>query len=141
MTKVLFVCTGNSARSQMAEGFTRTLSRGKIEASSAGMEPKGLNPFAVEAMREKGIDISGQRSKAFSAELARAMDYVITVCGNAEARCPILPPEVRRLHWPLDDPAKATGSVEDIRTVFRLSRDEIERLVKEFLVELKESSR
>jgi arsenate reductase len=141
MTKVLFVCTGNSARSQMAEGFTRTLSRGKIEASSAGMEPKELNPFAVGAMREKGIDISGQRSKAFSAELARAMDYVITVCGNAEARCPILPPEVRRLHWPLDDPAKATGSVEDIRTVFRLSRDEIERLVKEFLVELKESSR
>jgi len=141
MKKVLFVCRGNSARSQMAEGFTRTLSRGKIEASSAGMEPKGLNPFAVEAMREKGIDISGQRSKALSAELARAMDYVITVCGNAEARCPILPPEVRRLHWPLDDPAKATGSVEDIRTVFRLSRDEIERLVKELLVELKESSR
>ena len=137
MTKVLFVCTGNSARSQMAEGFTRTLSRGKIEASSAGMEPKELNPFAVEAMREKGIDVAGQRSKAFSAELARAMDYVITVCGNAEARCPILPPKVRRLHWPLDDPAQAKGSAEEVRAVFRRSRDEIERLVREFLAGLK----
>lgn len=136
MKKVLFVCTGNSARSQMAEGFARTLSRGKIEASSAGMEPKGLNPFAVEVMREKGVDISGRRSKAFSAELARAMDYVITVCGNAEARCPVLP-AVTRLHWPLDDPAQAKGSAEEIRAVFRRSRDEIEWLVREFLAGLK----
>lgn len=141
MTKVLFVCTGNSARSQMAEAFARTLSKGAIEASSAGMEPKGLNPLAVEVMREKGIDISGQRSKAFSSELAGAMDYVITVCGNADARCPVLPPGVTRLHWPLDDPAKATGSPEEVRQVFRHSRDEIERLVRELLAGLKESSR
>ena len=137
MTKVLFVCTGNSARSQMAEGFARTLGKEKVEASSAGMEPKGLNPFAVEVMREKGIDISGQQSKGFSAELARAMDCVITVCGNADARCPILPPGVKRLHWPLEDPAQAKGSSEEVRAVFRGSRDDIERLVREFLAGLK----
>ena len=137
MKRVLCVCTGNSARSQMAEGFARALGRGKVEASSAGMEPKGLNPFAVEVMREKEIDISSQRSKAFSAELARDMDYVITVCGNADARCPVLPPGVNRLHWPLDDPAQATGSTEEVREVFRRSRDEMERLVREFLAGLK----
>lgn len=137
MKKVLFVCTGNSARSQMAEGFARALGRGKVEASSAGMEPKGLNLFAVEVMREKQIDISRQRSKAFSAELAQDMDYVITVCGNADARCPVMPPGVARLHWPLDDPAGATGSAEEVRAVFRRSRDAIERLVGEFLAGLK----
>lgn len=134
---MLFVCTGNSARSQMAEGFARLLGSGKVESASAGMEPKGLNPFAVEVMREKGIDISGQQSKGFSAELARAMDYVITVCGNADARCPTLPPGVTRLHWPLEDPAQAKGSSEEVRAVFRGSRDEIERLVREFLAGLK----
>lgn len=136
MKKVLFVCTGNSARSQMAEGFARALSGGKVEASSAGMEPRGLNPYAVEVMREKGVEISGQRSKAFSAELARTMDYVITVCGNAEARCPVLPSRVRRLHWPLDDPAGAAGSGDEVRAVFRQSRDEIERLVRGLLAEI-----
>lgn len=134
---MLFVCTGNSARSQMAEGFARLLGSGKVESASAGMEPKGLNPFAVEVMREKGIDISGQQSKGFSAELARAMDYVITVCGNADARCPTLPPGVTRLHWPLEDPAQAKGSSEEVRAVFRGSRDAIERLVREFLAGLK----
>lgn len=134
---MLFVCTGNSARSQMAEGFARLLGSGKVESASAGMEPKGLNPFAVEVMREKGIDISDQQSKGFSAELARAMDYVITVCGNADARCPTLPPGVTRLHWPLEDPAGATGSAEEVRAVFRRSRDAIERLVRVFLAGLK----
>ena len=136
MKKVLFVCTGNSARSQMAESFARTLSNGKVQAFSAGMEPKGLNPVAVEVMREKGIDIAHQQSKALSEELARAMDYVITVCGNAEVRCPILPPGVARLHWPLDDPAQSKGSSQEILEVFRRSRDEIERLVREFLANL-----
>ena len=138
MTKALFVCTGNSARSQMAEGFARALGRGTVEALSAGMEPKGLNPFAVEVVREKGIEISTQQSKAFSVELARSMDYVITVCGNADARCPSLPPGVKRLHWPLDDPAQAKGSPEEVRAVFRCSRDEIERLVRRFLADLDE---
>lgn len=136
MKRVLFVCTGNSARSQMAEGFARAYGKGKVEAFSAGMEPKGLNPYTVEVMRERGVDVSRQRSKAFSEDLAREMDCVITVCGNAEERCPLLPPGVKRLHWPLEDPARATGSPEEIRAVFRRSRDEIEQLVRGFLVGL-----
>lgn len=136
MKKILFVCTGNSARSQMAEGFARVHGKEKVQALSAGLEPKGLNPVAVEVMREVGIDISHQQSKAFSEDLARTMDYVIAVCGNAEERCPLLPPGVRRLHWPLDDPAQATGSPEEIREVFRRSRDEIERLVRKLLTEI-----
>jgi arsenate reductase len=134
--RVLFVCTGNSARSQMAEGFARAYGKGKVQAFSAGMEPKGLNPYAVEVMREHGIDISRQRSKALSEDLARTMDCVVTVCGNAEERCPLLPPGVKRIHWPLEDPARATGSPEEIREVFRRSRDEIERLFRKFLAEI-----
>lgn len=134
--KVLFVCTGNSARSQMAEGFLRAYGGGRVEALSAGIEPRGLNPAAVEVMREKGVDISSHRSTAFSEDLARAMDYVITVCGNAEERCPLLPPDVKHLHWPLDDPARATGSREEVLAVFRRSRDEIEERVRGLLPQL-----
>ena len=134
--KVMFVCTGNSARSQMAEGFARHYGAGRVEAHSAGMEPSRLNPNAVAAMRERGIDITHQQSKAFDEALARRMDYVITVCGNADERCPVLPPEVRRLHWPLDDPARAQGSPEEILQVFRRSRDGIERLVRNLIEEL-----
>jgi len=136
MKKVLFVCTGNSARSQMAEGFLRAYGSRTVEAFSAGMEPRSLHPVAVEVMRERGIDISRQRSKAFSEDLARTMDCVITVCGNAEERCPLLPPEVRRIHWPLEDPAQTKGSADEIREVFRRSRDEIERLIRKFLADL-----
>ncbi len=117
----------------MAEGFARAYGGGTLEAFSAGPEPKVLNPFAVEVMREKGIDISRHRSKALSEELARTMDYVVTVCGDAEERCPLLPPAVKRLHWPLPDPAKAAGSREEVLAVFRHSRDEIERRVKTLL--------
>ena len=131
--RALFVCTGNSARSQMVEGLARAYGGGKIKAFSAGMEPKGVNPYGVEVMREAGIDISRQQSKAFSEEFARTMDYVITVCGHAEERCPILPPEVQRIDWPLDDPAQAEGSPEQVREVFRHSRDGIKRLIRQFL--------
>ncbi len=86
--KVMFVCTGNSARSQMAEGFARHFSQGRVQAYSAGMEPSRLNPFAAAVMQEKRIDISQQRSKAFDEDLARRMDVVVTVCGNADERCP-----------------------------------------------------
>jgi arsenate reductase len=134
--KILFVCTGNSARSQMAEGFTRAYGGGRVQPLSAGMEPRRLNPFAVEVMRERGIDISQHQAKAFSDDLARTMDYVITVCGNAEERCPLLPPGVRRLHWPLPDPAQAQGAPEELREIFRRSRDEIETLVRRLLDEL-----
>lgn len=128
--KILFVCTGNSARSQMAEGFARSLGQGRIEAYSAGVEPTRLNPHAVAVMREKGIDISGQRSKVFDEELARQMDVVITVCGNADERCPILPPEVKRLHWPLEDPAAAKGTELEVLAEFRKIRDQIEKHVR-----------
>lgn len=131
--KVMFVCTGNSARSQMAEGFSRHFGRGRIEAYSAGTEPSQLNPFAVAVMQEKGVDISGQRSKGFDEALARRMDLVVTVCGNADERCPVLPAGVRRLHWPLEDPATATGNHDLILATFREVRDQIEVRVKELV--------
>ena len=127
--KILFVCTGNSARSQMAEGFARHLSGGSVTAHSAGIAPTRLNPYAIQVMREKGIDISGQQSKAFDWDVARQMDLVVTVCGHANESCPVLPPEVRRLHWPLEDPATATGTDAEILETFRTSRDRIAALV------------
>jgi arsenate reductase len=134
--KVLFVCTGNSARSQMAEGFARHYGTGRVEAYSAGMEPSRLNPNAVAVMRERGVDISRQLSKGFDEALARGMDYVITVCGNADERCPVLPQEVHRLHWPLEDPARAQGTPEEILAVFRRSRDEIDTLCRGFIADV-----
>lgn len=134
--RILFVCTGNSARSQMAEAFARHWGRDRVEVASAGTEPRGLNPYAVEVMRERGIDISHHASKAFSEAQARSMDAVVTVCGEAEARCPVLPPEVKRLHWPLPDPARAEGSREEVLAVFRASRDEIETRVRALLASL-----
>ena len=131
--KVMFVCTGNSARSQMAEGFARHFGEGRIEAYSAGMEPSRLNPFAVAVMQEKAIDISHQRSKAFDENLARRMDVVVTVCGNVDERCPVLPPEVKRLHWPLEDPAAAKGTEAEILEEFRGVRDQIEEKVRDLV--------
>ncbi len=134
--KVMFVCTGNSARSQMAEGFARHFGQGRVEACSAGMEPSRLNPYAVAVMQEKGIDISRQHSKAFDEDLARQMDLVVTVCGNADERCPILPPEVKKLHWPLEDPATAKGTDAEILAKFRKIRDQTEvRVLKLVRVE------
>jgi arsenate reductase len=132
----MFVCTGNSARSQMAEGFARHFGQGRIEAYSAGMEPSRLNRFAVAAMQEKGIDISHQRSKAFDEALARRMDVVVTVCGNANERCPVLPSEVKKLHWPLEDPAAAKGTDTEILAKFREIRDQIEARVQEVIRDL-----
>lgn len=133
--RVLFVCTGNSARSQMAEGFARYLGQGRVEAHSAGMAPSRLNAYAVRAMQEKGIDISGQQSKAFDWDLARQMDVVVTVCGHANEACPVLPPEVRRLHWPLEDPAAATGTEAEMLEKFREVRDQVEARVADLLHE------
>jgi arsenate reductase len=134
--KVMFVCTGNSARSQMAEGFARHFGRGRVEACSAGMEPTKLNAFAVAVMQEKGVDISHQRSKAFDENFARRMDVVVTVCGSADERCPILPPEVRKLHWPLEDPAATKGTDAEILAKFRDIRDQIEARVQEVIRDL-----
>ena len=117
----------------MAEGFARHLGGGRVEAHSAGVAPSRLNPYAVRVMRETGIDISGQQAKAFDWDEARQMDVVVTVCGHANESCPVLPPEVRRLHWPLEDPAAMTGTDAAVLARFRESRDLIASLVDELL--------
>ena len=132
--RVLFVCTGNSARSQMAEAFARHIGAGKVEAASAGIDPKGLHPLTVKVMAEKGIDVSYQASKALTDEILRKADYVVTVCGHADERCPALPSHVHKLHWPIDDPAILSGRApEEVLAGYRRARDELESRVREFL--------
>jgi len=132
--RILFLCTGNSARSQMAEGLTRTLSQGKAEIFSAGTHPKGLHPMAVQVMGEAGVDISGQRSKGLAEFEGQPFDYVITVCDQANEACPVWPGAAERLHWSFDDPAAAQGSDAERLEVFRRVRDEIRQRVQLFLI-------
>lgn len=139
--KVLFLCTGNSARSQMAEGYLRHVAGDQFEALSAGIEPKGLNPLAVEAMQEIGIDISRQRSKDVVSLLGQHIPYVVTVCDNARERCPIFPRTYKFLHWSFEDPAAAQGSHEEKMAVFRRVRDEIAHRIDEELVPRQETQR
>jgi len=136
-TKVLFLCTGNSCRSQMAEGFLRSLAGERFEAHSAGTRPSTLNPLAVKAMSEAGVDISGHESKNASRFIAEEFTYVITVCDNAKESCPIFPGTSIRLHWPFDDPADATGSDEERLPVFRRVRDEINERIRDFVAQNK----
>lgn len=130
--KVLFLCTGNSCRSQMAEGWLRHLAGDRFEVSSAGTQPAGLNPGAVDAMRELGIDISGHRSKHLNEFLGVRFDHVITVCDRAKETCPIFPGARSLLHWRFDDPAAARGSDEERRKVFQRVRDEIGSRIRNF---------
>jgi arsenate reductase len=123
--KVLFLCTGNSARSQMAEGYLRHVAGDRFEPASAGIEPKGLNPLAVEVMREIGIDISRQVAKDVVSLLGQHVPYVVTVCDNAKERCPIFPGTWKFLHWSFEDPAAAEGAPAERLTVFREVRDQI----------------
>ncbi len=132
--KVLFLCTGNSARSQMAEGYLRYAAGDHFEALSAGIEPKGLNPLATEAMQEIGIDISHQKSKDVVSFLGQYIPYIVTVCDNARERCPIFPRTFKFLHWSFEDPAAATGSHEEKLAVFRRVRDEIARRIDQELI-------
>ncbi len=132
--RMLFVCTGNSARSQMAEAFARYYGKGRIEASSCGIDPKGLHSLTVKVMAEKGMDVSRQESKALTDEMLRKADVVITVCGHADQHCPALPAHVPKLHWPIDDPAILSGRApEEVLAAFRTARDELESRVREFL--------
>ena len=132
--KVLFVCTGNSARSQMAEAFARRYGAGKVEAASAGIDPKGLHPLTVKVMAERGIDVAQQASKALTDEMIQRADYVITVCGHADQHCPALPPHVRRFHWGIEDPAgRGARESEEALAAFRQARDELESRVRDFL--------
>ena len=132
-SNILYLCTGNSCRSQMAEGWSRQLGGGAFGVESAGIEAHGKNPRAISVMQEEGIDISGQESTIVSVEMLRWADIVVTVCGHADEQCPALPPGVRKIHWPLADPAKASGSEEEIMAQFRATRDEVRRLVQDLL--------
>jgi arsenate reductase len=130
---ILYLCTGNSCRSQIAEGWTRELGGDNISVESAGIEAHGKNPRAIAIMQEAGIDISGQESTIVDQMMLDRADIVVTVCGHADEQCPALPPDVKKIHWPLTDPAKAIGSEAEIMAEFRATRDEIENRVRDLL--------
>ncbi len=132
-TKVLFLCTGNSCRSQMAEGLLRSMAADRFEVFSAGTNPQGLNPRAVIAMMELGIDISQQKSRHVDEFLHSGINTVITVCDNARENCPVFPGQAKIMHWSFDDPAQATGSDDERMTVFRRVRDEISSTLRDWL--------
>jgi len=136
MINILYLCTGNSCRSQIAEGWTRQLGGEQVEVQSAGIEAHGKNPRAISIMQEAGIDISGQESTIVTARMLDLADVVVTVCGHADELCPALPPSVKKVHWPLSDPAKATGTESEIMNEFRATRTEVERRVRELLDKL-----
>jgi arsenate reductase len=126
-TRVLFLCTGNSARSQMAEAFLRHYAGDRFEAFSAGLEPKETNPLAVRVMEEAGISLAGQRSKSLFEYMGKLhFGYLITLCSHAEQSCPTVFPGIgQRLHWDIEDPAASTGTEEERLDAFRRIRDEI----------------
>ncbi len=133
-TRVLFLCTGNSARSQMAEAFLRQLAGDRFEVYSAGLEPKGIHPLTRQVLAEVGLDISGQTSKDLGQFLGKVhFGYLITVCANAEQRCPVFPGLGVRLHWPFDDPATIGGSDAERLAGFRRVRDEIATRIQAWL--------
>jgi arsenate reductase (thioredoxin) len=131
--RVLILCTGNSARSQMAEGLLRHFGGDRFEVESAGVISSFVRPLAIEAMKEIGIDISNQRSKSVDEFAEQKFDYVITVCDNAKENCPFFPASTERIHWSFDDPAEADGSEEEKLTIFRRVRDEIKNRLEIFI--------
>lgn len=137
-TKVLFLCTGNSARSQMAEAFLRKHGSDRFEVYSAGLEPKGINPFTVRVMNEVGYDLAGHYSKSVAEYLGKSLvQTVITVCGHAEENCPTIWPGVtNRLHWSFEDPAAFEGPEEEKLVKFREIRDAIEHRILDWLAEM-----
>jgi len=132
LKKVLFLCTGNSCRSQMADGLVNHDFAGRVEAFSAGTEPQGLNPLAVEVMAEIGIDISGNSSDHLGKYEGETFDYVITLCGGAAEKCPLFFGGVRRLHIGFPDPPKAAGDEEGLLAIYRGLRDNIRRQLADF---------
>ena len=131
--RVLFLCTHNSARSQMAEVFLRAMAGDRFEAGSAGTEKTSVNPLAVRAMAELGIDLGGHTSKVYADVEVPAWDYLITVCDDANERCPWVPGSVQRLHWSFPDPSRATGTEEERLVVFRRVRDQIQARLIDWL--------
>ncbi len=136
--KVLFLCTGNSCRSQMAEGLLKHYGNSKFEVYSAGFMPSSVHLLAIKAMAELGIDITGQRSKSANEYLDQEFSYVITVCDNAKMLCPTFPGQHRRLHWSIEDPVSATGSEEEMLKVFRKVCHKILKKINHFIFNLRE---
>jgi arsenate reductase len=131
---VLFLCTGNSARSQMAEALLRKHGGSRYEVHSAGLEPSVINPYAVRALDVAGIDASGQYSKSLDTYIGKkSFDFLITVCSSADEKCPVFPGMGKRLHWPFEDPAAFSGSDEDKAQKFREIRDLIESRIIDWL--------
>ena len=131
--RVLILCTGNSARSQMAEGLLRHEAGDRFEVFSAGTRPSHVRPEAIAVMAEIGLDISGHRSKSVDEFVGQDLDFVITVCDNAKETCPVFPGAVQRLHWPFEDPAAVEGSEEVRKAAFRRTRDRIQGRIMVFL--------
>ena len=135
-TNILYLCTGNSCRSQMAEGWTRALGGQDFTAESAGIEAHGKNPRAIAVMSEAEVDISTQESSIITDEMLQRADVLVTVCGHAAEQCPAVPTAVNKVHWPLTDPAKATGTEVEIMAAFRATRDEVRQRVASLLESL-----
>jgi len=133
MKRILVLCTGNSCRSQIAEGYLKFFSKGRDEVYSAGVEAHGLNPRAVQIMKEDGIDISKQTSNKVDEYMKIPFDFVITVCDNAREKCPVFPSTAKKFHQDFPDPAKATGTEEQILKEFRLVRDMIKEYCRSFI--------
>lgn len=129
-TQVLFLCTHNSSRSQIAEGLLRYYGGKRFEVFSAGTSPSRVHPMAVEVTREKGIDLTGQCSKSIDEFLRQGFDFIVTTCDDVRDACPVFPGRKERLHWGLEDPAGAEGSREERLEVFRRVRDELEKLIR-----------
>lgn len=134
--RLLFLCTGNSCRSQMAEGWARVLGGDRVIAQSAGIEAHGKNPRAIAVMQEAGIDISEQESSVVTETMLAQADLLVTVCGHADEHCPAVPSSTAKRHWPLSDPARATGTEEQIMAQFRATRDEVRSRVTDLLASL-----
>lgn len=138
---ILILCTGNSCRSHIGEGFLQAALGDQATVQSAGSKPVGfVHPLAIKVMAEAGIDISAHRSKHLTEFLERRVDTVITVCGNADQACPIFPGQLNRHHWPFFDPAKATGSDEEVLKCFRIVRDEMRRVFEAYAAGLREAA-
>lgn len=136
MKKIMFLCTANSCRSQMAEGFAKEFGKGLIEVHSAGLMAAGVHNRAIAVMKEIGIDISNQKSKVIEEGLLKQMDIIVTLCGYAEELCPYTPPEIKRIHWPIKDPVGTIGAEQEIMNEFRHARDEIKEKVQELIKQI-----
>ncbi|UCD95070.1 MAG: arsenate reductase ArsC [Candidatus Zixiibacteriota bacterium] len=139
MKKILFVCTGNSCRSQMAEGFARALSDGNVDVKSAGISPIGVHPAAIMTMKEAGIDISEQTSDLLTPAMIRNADYVITLCNSARDNCPVIPRGVRHFHWDITNPDRLFPSEEARRREFARVRDDLRNRIEKLFRELEQN--